>query len=86
MQLKSQQEIDAAMQKSYGKVDDVRKKQILATVTSTRPEKMDELDAIFSEALTPDEKAFYHDIVNGVIRDGSAGRKPEELQKVHEEI
>lgn len=53
------------MQKSYGKVDIHRKEQLLATVKATRPEKRDELDAIFSAELSPDELAFYHDITSG---------------------
>jgi hypothetical protein len=64
MKLKSKQEIDAAIAE-HGKVSLERKTAIAATVQQTRPEKMDELDAIFSEALNDEEKAFYYDIVEG---------------------
>jgi len=65
MQLKTQLEIDAAMEKHRSKVTPERGQQLVATVRATRPERMDELDAIFSEHLVPEEKAFYHDIVTG---------------------
>jgi hypothetical protein len=63
MQLKSQQEIDAVVAAHQGKVPRERAEQIVATIRATRPERMDELDAIFSENLSDEEKAFYHDIV-----------------------
>jgi hypothetical protein len=64
MQLKSNQEIDAAIEKHRSKVTPERSRVIAETVRATRPEKMDELDAIFSEHLSDEEKAFYHDIVD----------------------
>jgi hypothetical protein len=64
MQLKPQQEIDAAIEKHRSKVTPERANVIVASVRTTRPEKMDELDAIFSEHLSDEEKAFYHDIVD----------------------
>jgi hypothetical protein len=80
MQLRSQQEIDAAMQKSYGKVTVERKREILATVQSTRPENKDATDAIFSEALTPDELAFYHDIVTGSASQKETAPAPDHMK------
>jgi hypothetical protein len=65
MKLKDQKEIDAAMQKHQGKVEAKRAQELVSHVRSTRPEKMDELDAIFSEHLPEGEKAFYRDIVSG---------------------
>jgi hypothetical protein len=74
MHLRSEQEIDAAMLKSYGKVTDDRKRALLATVRSTRPEKVDELDAILSANLPPDELEFYNAIVERDSNGSSAAQ------------
>ena len=72
MQLKSQQQIDVAIDKHRDKVSPDRAKILVATIGATRPEKRDELDAIFSEGLNPEELAFYHDIVEGAPLSGAA--------------
>jgi hypothetical protein len=83
MQLKPQQEIDAAInslpeEAGAGKVTRARGREIATTVRSTRPEKMDELDAIFSEHLSTEEKAFYHDIVTGSQSQEETSREPKQ--------
>jgi len=69
MNLKPSSAIKAALAKKYADLSDDRKNAILATVRATRPEKFDELNAIFTApvkdgGLSKHELEFYHDIVD----------------------
>jgi hypothetical protein len=84
MQLREQKEIDAAMVKHRGKVSADRLADLVANVRAASPEKMDEVDAIFSEHLADEEKAFYRDIVTNGGDEAPAAAAPAPEVTSHE--
>lgn len=77
MHLKSEADIKAALA-GHKSVDKDRKEILVATIRSTRPEKMGELHTVFTSegGLSKAELSFYNDIV---VVEGNEGDKPAEI-------
>jgi hypothetical protein len=85
MKLKSDEQLQVALTTSYTGLSEERKQEILASIRATRPEKLDELHAVFTlpppQGLSEPERAFYDAAVelSGAEEEMEVGLSPEEL-------